>query len=180
MKCVKCKTKNIIKASFCKKCGYKFSDLEKKTARKKTLIGKIEFLEKLYNKFSLKFITDHILFKILTLLIVLIIGIYFWVKNGLDLKLLNSDYYEVQYNINLNEYYLITEKNETPLNLYIPNRIEDINIIHYDKANNVIEQIEYNKKEDIILEAYSEDYYVLEALYKNDKKQKIKIFVLQK
>ena len=46
MKCIKCMTVNISKAKYCKNCKYEFSDSERKIARGKTLIGKIETLEK--------------------------------------------------------------------------------------------------------------------------------------
>lgn len=180
MRCIKCKTVNINKANYCKKCAYHFSEAEQKAARSKTLIGKIEKIEKLKSICDLSIITGHILFKIGSISIVFIIGIYFWINNGINLKLLNSNHYKIYYNTNEKEYYLMTESNKIPLDLYIPNRTENIVITHYDENNNIIESKKYKKEEDIILETKQKEYYVLTANYSHDEKEKFKLYVLKK
>lgn len=180
MKCIKCTEENINKANYCKKCAYKFSKKEQEIARKHTFVGKLELLEKVYNVCKLKIITDHILFKILSVLFVLSVGIYVLLNDGIDLKLLNSKEYEIQYNTKNEEYYLISEKDKIPLNLYVPNRVENIEIKHYSKDGKMLEKNKYVKGDDIILEAYSEDYYILKVNYLHDSSEKIKIYVFQK
>ena len=179
MKCIKCKTVNINKANYCKKCAYHFSEAEQKAARSKTLIGKIEKIEKLKSICDLSIITGHILFKIGSILLVLVIGIYFWITNGINLKILNSDNYEIQYNTVEQEYYLMTKENKIPLDLYVPNRTKDIVIIHYDENNNVIESKKYDKDEDIILETKQKEYYILTSNYLHNKKEAFKFYVLK-
>lgn len=179
MKCIKCREVNINKANYCKKCAYKFSKEEQKIARSNTFVGKLELLEKAYSVCKLKIITDHILFKIFSIIFILSIGIYIWINNGIDLKLLNSEEYKVQYNIKEEEYYLISEKDKISLNLYIPNRVENIEINHYSKDKKIIEKLEYNKDGDIILEAHSEDYYILKVNYLHNKSTKLKIYVFE-
>lgn len=179
MKCKKCKTNNITKAIYCKKCGNEFLEDERKKARRKTFIGKIERIEDIYNTITLSKITSHILFKIFTILIVLGIGIYFWISNGISLKLLNSEYYDIKYYEKEHEYYLVTEFNEVTLNLYIPNRLQNINIIHYNKDGQKIEENTYLKDEEIILYVSNEDYYVIDSLYLKNKKEEIKLYVLK-
>lgn len=179
MKCIKCTEENINKANYCKKCAYKFSKKEQEIARSHTLVGKLELLETAYNVCKFKIITDHILFKIFSILFVLGVGIYIWINNGIDLKLLNSEEYEVQYNIKEEEYYLISEKDKVPLNLYVPNRVENIDIKHYSKDKELIEKLEYDKDDDIILEAHSEDYYILKVNYLHNKSTKLKIYVFE-
>ena len=179
MKCIKCRTKNITKANYCKSCVYKFSKAEQKAARKKTIIGKIEWLEKAYSTCTLKVITGHIIFKICSLLIILGIGISFWIKNGLDLKLLDSENYEIQYNVNEKEYYLMTNNDKVLLNLYIPNRTEEIVISHYDEKNIKIDEKTYKPTEEIILETKEKEYYILNINYLHNKKHSFKFYVLQ-
>lgn len=179
MRCIKCGIKNITKADYCKRCGNKFSEKEQKTARRKTIIGKIELIEDIYNTCTLKVITGHIAFKICSLLIVLGIGISFWINNGLNLKLLDGDNYDVQYNTNEDEYYLLTTDTKVFLNLYVPNRTEDIVITHYDIDNNLIEEKKYKPTEEIILETKEKEYYVLNVNYLYDNSESFKFYVLQ-
>jgi len=179
MKCIKCKTVNINKANYCKNCAYHFSLGEQKAARRKTIIGKIELLEKTKSIVTLKTITGNIFFKMGSILIVFIIGLYFLITNGIDLKLLTSDNYIIQYNTEEKEYYLITDVNKISLNLYIPNRTEDILIEHYNSNDKVIEAKAYNVNDDIVLETKEKEYYVLTANYLQNKNDSLKFYVLK-
>lgn len=179
MKCIKCETKNITKAKYCKNCAYKFSKEEQKVARRKTFIGKIEILENAYEVCTLKKFTGHILFKIASLLLVLFIGISCWINDGIDLKLLDSENYDIEYNVNEKEYYLMTSDDKVLLNLYIPNRTEDIIITHYDVNNEKLEEEQYAPKDEIILEAKEKDYYVLKINSLCDDKDSFKFYVLK-
>ena len=180
MKCIKCTEKNINKANYCKKCAYKFSKKEQEIARQHTSVGKLELIEKIYNVCKLKIITDHILFKIFSILFVLGVGIYVLIQDGIDLKLLNSKNYEIQYNTKQDEFYLISDEEKVPLNPYVPNRVENIEISHYSKEDELVEKIEYNKKDKIVLEAHTEDYYILNVNYLHASNEKIKIYVFEK
>lgn len=178
MKCIKCTEKNINKANYCKKCAYKFSKKEQEIARKHTIIGKLDLLEKAYKTCNLQIITDHILFKIFSLLIVLALGINIWINYGLSLKLLNSDEYQIQYNTKLDEYYLISEKHKVPLNLYVPNRVKNIVVRHYS-GGQIINRKTYKKEQEIILNATSDDYYTLQINYLYGDKDNYKIYVYE-
>lgn len=172
MKCNKCKKENIVSSSYCKYCGNKFSEEEKKTARRKTFIGKIEMMEKTYKICTLQKITGHILFKIASVIGVLIIGLLFLFNYGSDLKILNSISYDLSYNEEEKEYYIVTDKDEVLLNLYIPNSIDDIKVSRVENEK-VIEVKEYSKGDEILLYTNLEnDYYLLEA-----KDSKLKLFV---
>jgi len=178
MKCSKCKTKNITKANYCKKCGNKFTKKEQEKAKRKTLIGKVEFLEDLYSKCTLKIITGHIVFKICSILIILGIGISIWINKGLDLKLLNSEDYEILYNKTEKEYYLITTNEKVLLNLYVPNRTKEIKISHYDSNANLLEDKSYKPDAEIILETKETEYYILDVKYLHDDRYSFKFYVL--
>lgn len=180
MKCCKCKNNNIIKANYCKKCGHKFTEEEKKKAKGKTFVGKLEKIEKAYEVCTLKIITDHIAYKIISFLIVLGIGIYFLVTYGLNVRFLTSKNYEIKYNENLKEYYIITDKTKVSLELFIPNRTKNITVIHYDENDSFVEETSYKPSSKIILQTKEDDYYVVESMYSNDEKDSFKLYVLKK
>lgn len=182
MKCSRCSTKNIIKATYCKKCGTKFTKKEQELAYSKTIFGKYDLYKKWKDRFSLKFITDSIYFKIIIILVILAAGLYSWYINGLDLKILESDAYEIYYNDKSDEFYLLVNNDvdEVALNLYIPNRIEDIEINHYDMNGDFIKEIEYVKNKEIILETYNSDYYLITSNFSNKEEKSLKVFLYNK
>lgn len=180
MKCIKCQTENINNANYCQKCKYHFSEEEQKIAKRKTIPGKLEQLEKLYDTCTLKIITDHIIFKIISLLIVISFAITFSLNYGNSLKILESDLYQIQYNTKTKEYYLLIKKAETILSLYIPNQINKLTIKHIDQNNQQIKEIEYHENKKIVLSANEEnDYYIVESQYKKGEKTTMKINIYQ-
>ena len=98
MKCSKCSKRNIRNANYCKFCGHKFTNEEKEKSKNSGLLGLLNRFQKWYNLCTLSVITDHIAFKIIVVLGVLAIGIYNVISIGSELKVLDSSYYEVQYN----------------------------------------------------------------------------------
>ncbi len=179
MKCSKCEFENIVKASYCHKCGYEFTENEKKKAYQKTIYGKIEKLENIKSIVTLEKITNHIAFRIISLLIVLGIGVYFLLTMGIDTKLLNSKDYEIYYNKEGNEYYLIVDDtySSIDLSLYRPNRVEKMVVYHYDMENNLIEEKEIKKDQNVNLNTFKDDYYVIKSEYSNKNEQDLKVFV---
>lgn len=173
MKCTKCNKDNIISANYCKYCGYQFNKKEKDKAKRKTLIGKIEFLENAYEVCTLKKITGHIIYKIATVILVFLIGIILIYKNGTNVKILSSDNYKIKYNTREDTYYLLANTDTVRLNLYVPNNNNKLAVNHYDSNNNILKNIVITDNNNIVLDTnYNEDYYVIE----NDKGD-IKLFV---
>lgn len=179
MKCSKCGCENIIKANYCKECKNKFTKEEREKAYNKTLFGKIELIEKWYSRLTLQEITGHIVFKICSIGVILVIGIYMLFTMGITTKILDSNDYKIYYNETLKEYNLLVDSsmNEVDINLYKPNRLKELNILHYDTDNELLEKLEYKEDEDIVLNTYDNDYYVLESKYSNNKSEKIKVIV---
>lgn len=87
MKCIKCQTKNINSANYCRKCGNKFLEEERKAAKKWTLVWFLEGIDKIKSLWKFSFITDHIIYKIISVLLVLGVGIYSVLENGNTLKI---------------------------------------------------------------------------------------------
>lgn len=169
MKCIKCQSKNINKANYCKNCGYHFSKAEQEAAKKRTLVGKIERLEKIYKTCTLQVITGNIIFKILSLLIVLFIGIYFLFHYGNKVTILENANYHIQYNTKSNEYYLLVKDDETNLDLFIPNKIDSLEIKLLDENNQELEHQTYQKDSEIKLKTNYEGSYYLLNTFNNDK-----------
>ena len=181
MKCPKCNKKNITKASYCINCKYKFTEEEQEKAYKKTIFGRLESLEEWYYHLTLATITDHIAFKILMVLIVLGLGLFYFFTRGIDTSILSSNSYEVYYNEKAKEYYLLTEDNidEINLELYIPNRLEELYIEKYDTNNKLLESSKYDEESDIKFKSYNNDYYIIKSIYKN-KTDNMKFYIYKK
>lgn len=169
MKCIKCKSNNINKANYCKECGYKFSEKEQKAAQRRTFVGKLEMIEEAYKICTLKVITDHILFKIASIVLLLVVGLMFYFNYGNEVKILNNSNYKIKYNSEYNEYYIFTKDDEVTLNLYIPNKVENLKIKKIENENTV-EETEFKKDDKITLYTnLEEDYYLLESEISNVK-----------
>ncbi len=180
MKCIKCKTDNVHNANYCKKCAYHFSEEEQKAAESITFVGYLKKFENIKKKITLDFITGELWFKILSIVIVLGVGIYFAVTNGFYLKIEESDNYTGNHNSELNEHYLYSKSDETELNLYVPDRAESLIVKHYDKNDNILSEEEYEVTDSIVLNSNSdEDYYILEAQYKKNNYDRLKLFIYQ-
>lgn len=179
MKCIKCRTVNINKANYCKNCGYHFSKKEQEAAKKWSFVWFLEKIDKVKSLWKFSFITDHILFKIASVAIVLGIGIYSCFANGTHLKILKTDEYQLQYNKDLKEYYLLTDNDQTKLNIYIPNQISEISIQQVASNDQIISEATYKKEQDIILVNTEEtDYYLIKV--KDSPKENLKIYIYRK
>lgn len=171
MKCSKCKYDNRIKANYCYKCGHKYTDEEKKAAFDETNIGQLENIE---NKISNLDIRNHKWYKILSIIITLGIGLFYLIAYGFRFKILESSNYNIQYNKKIDEYYVITEKDEVAINLYAPGDDEQVKITLYNNDNKEISSNKVSKNKEITLtDNGPEDYYILE-----NKGKKLKVIVV--
>lgn len=179
MKCPKCNTKNSPKANYCMSCKRKFTEEEQEKAYNKTIFHFFDKLEDVYSKISLEFITDHILFKIGSLLLVLGIGIYFYFTKGINTTILDSNQYDIYKYKDSSEYYLVVKDDidSTSLNLYIPNRAEKIIITEYDETGKNLKKINYKKKKELKLTPSTKEYYTIQTTYSNHKKESIKFYI---
>lgn len=146
MICTQCKAVNNYKANYCAKCGYKFTDEEKKEAYSKTLGGKLEKLEEAYSWITLSKITGSLPFKIISLLLVLFIGVITFNKSELYIN--KDDSYTIQYNSADKEYYLLYEEDaKRDISLNIPSKCEYLTIETYDINDDMIDTFNISKEE---------------------------------
>ena len=178
MKCPKCQNLVSYKANYCEKCGYKFTEEEKKEAYSKTLGGKLEKLEEAYSWISLSKITGSLPFKIVSLLMVLFIGISTF--NKAELYINKDDSYTIQYNSIEEEYYLIYEEGVShDINLNIPSKCEYLTIEAFDEGDYLIDSFNISKDEGRI--SLSDDIYSINiiAYGKNKELSELRIRLYQ-
>ena len=75
IKCTSCSTKNINEAGFCRKCGKKLTKEEKEKKVDGLLYRILKAWDVITHYITLEFITDHIICKILVIVVILGIGI---------------------------------------------------------------------------------------------------------
>ena len=177
MNCSNCSLKNVSSANYCIKCGHKFTEEEKKKAYKKTFYYKLDNVEKWYHHLTLSTITGSIYYKIGSILVLLIVGIYLLLTVGVNTKILNSKDYKIFYNEDEKVYYLLVDndKSEVSVNLYKPNRLKELSLEHFNQDNELIENVDLNKE--IVLKTFNNDYYVFNSIYSDNKEDKMIVMV---
>ena len=184
VKCTKCETENRTCAHYCIKCRYEFTEEEQNRAKNKNLEGIIvrvfEKVDKIKSFINLSFLTEKLWFQILSVVLVLGIGILSCFQNGIHLKILKSDAYQIYYHTKLNEYYLVVEEEKTQLNLYLPYQKQEITVKHMDLENELESNI-YQDGVDIVLMSNEEnDYYLITGKRLDRKEETLKVYVYKK
>ncbi len=138
MLCEKCMTNNGYGAHYCSECGEKFSQQVREQEYRRTIWGKFQRAEDAFNKLTLKKVTDHILFQIFVLLLVLGIGLFKFYSYGSQLRVLPNDSYQISYNETADEYYVATTGSEVKLSLYVPLWSDSLSLVGTDAEGNVL------------------------------------------
>lgn len=184
MKCRKCKTENRACASYCMKCRYEFTKEEQDQAKSKSWEGiVVKILEKkgkIMSYLNLSFITGKLWFKIASIILILGIGIVSCFQNGIHLKIIKSDNYQINYNKKLKEYYLAVDNEKTELNLYIPYQGQNITVEHLDLDKKITSNT-YKDGANIVLTSNGEnDYYLITGKRLDRKKETLKVYIYKK
>ncbi len=173
MRCRRCKSGNSYKANYCLKCGKEFNQGDKDLAVNTGIVALIKKVRESYDDITLSTITGSWQFRLISIIIVLSIGIFGIIQNGIHLKVQKSDNYTYQYNDKDKEYYLYTKSDETKLNLYSLGEKEEIKVEYYDGSNKLINENTYDNIEDVVLlSAKNSNYYLLKY-----KKDTLKIYI---
>ncbi len=178
MKCSKCGKDNIVKAQFCNSCGNEFSQKEREDAYNKTIYGKIEKLEKLKAIVTLDFITSNPIFRVALLVIILVCGIIVGRPHGNKLTILESENYSVSQNTQNNDFYVLTDKEEISLGLYIPKEYEFLFLIKCNETE-YVEKTNIKENDAVVVESSTQYHYIVEANYKKTT-ETIKVYVIKK
>ena len=167
MRCNHCGHKNLYKANYCEKCGYKFDESYKTKAYDKTIYGLINKIEDIYSWLSLDKIFGNTYLKIFILLIVLFSTCSKVIENGNDFIIKENDSYKVQYNKIEDKYYIISNEYYINLSLYIPKKTESILVNEYNIDNVMQNSSNYTIEDSIVLLNEQNKYYVIESIYEN-------------
>jgi len=173
MKCINCKTENIMKADYCKACGRQFTPQEKEAAYNKTLFGIIDKILDLKSYITLDFITGSNLFKAATLIVIILYSLIVLKINGNRIRILESPRYEVEYNKNTDKYFLVTEDEYVNLSLYIPEKTRQITVFTLDDNEEIISRQDYSPEDEITLAYQPNQHYAIA-----DDKQQLELFVI--
>ena len=176
MICKNCGYKNITKAIYCENCASPFSDEERDIAYNKTVYGKISKLETLKGYVTLEAFTSHPVFRIAVLLIILVFGLLLGRPNGKYMTILQNDQYTVSQNSENGEYYILTEKSEIGVGLYLPKKAEGLKLQKTD-GETIEYETAFSDGEEIVLQAEEDSYYLIEANY-GSSAESIKVYVL--
>lgn len=182
MKCNRCKKENLRKANFCQSCGKKFTDKEKEEAMKSTTIGTIKYYEEWIDEHTIVKYLKHPLTKVIYILGILAIGFYNIYEMGTELKIMNGDNYEVSYNTEADEYYIVTDEppkdGKVYLSMYIPNKVETMTVDYYNPDGVLLETENKTNHEGIVLNinTLANNYYTIKDDQKDSKKLKVFIY----
>ncbi len=180
LKCIKCTTDNIISANYCKNCGYHFSKGEQKAAKRWTLVWFLEGIDTIKGIPKFGFITGSKIYKVGSIVFILLVGLYFFMTKGVHLKLEESPFYQIDYHTELSEYYLYTEQDQIELHLYVPNRAKHVSVQYMDENNQVLDTFSWDEKQSIVLSSQGKgDYYLLEASYDHNNIDQMKLYVFK-
>ncbi len=179
MECKKCNTENLIKAKFCKTCGYEFTQEEKEKAQKNStveILRKVddasEKVSKIGDILTLSFITDNIFVRIALIVVPFLLAMVLGGGDG-KIKIRESDAYKVYYNTTTEEYYLEVDKSHIDLMLYVPKDTQQINVSFAGE-----ETFHYTVDRPITIEARADGCYTVEAVTEKDI-QSIVIYTVQ-
>lgn len=183
MQCHRCYKENINKANYCRYCGTKFSEEEKEKASYYGIVGILRRIEKWYKATTAYDITQELWFKLSSVIILLVSGIYWTISLGTGIHLLESSLYHVFYQQEQDEYYVFVNGPkedilEVPLQIYIPNTVDGLKITHYDEDNSVISEEEHGTKSELSLPVNisGNTYYIISDISNNEKPLKIRIY----
>lgn len=140
MKCEKCNNQLHYGDKFCNTCGEKIPANFYEEDYKHTIWGFFDSLSEKWDKLFLKKITDHIIFKIVVVALILLGGFFEVYTDVSNIKLLKSDEYKIEYNKKEDEYYFRTDKEEVDLRAYIPRHADEILIKEFDENGNAEEK----------------------------------------
>lgn len=176
MKCKNCKTENPIKAVYCRSCGEKFSEEERKQAYESTIYGKIDRFLELKSWVTLSKITGHFLTRILIVFGLAALVFFNLKANGKNLSIRTNADYQLAYNSQLEEYYVQTELPEVNLSVYVPQKTNSL-ILEVYRGTELLESRSIDLSEGVVVQKNAEWRYKMNASYENGSTESMIFFV---
>lgn len=180
MTCEKCNSPLNYGESYCNTCGEKASKSIYEDRYNHSLWGKLDKAKDVYDTLFLKKITDSIICKIIVLLALLAFVVFKILTNSFSISFAESGNYTVQYNKELDEYYILTKEDEVYLNLNIPKLTDRIKLSEFTGESPSDEKAistEQFVKEGVCVKKGSFDYLLIEAVSKDKSLDTVKVLV---
>ncbi|MBR6231236.1 MAG: hypothetical protein IKR00_04795, partial [Lachnospiraceae bacterium] len=137
---------------------------------------KIEKAEKIQSIVDGSIITGSTWFRVIVIAVIAIVGLWGFFKNGSNFRVAESDRYEVQYNTEEKEYYLLTEYDSINVALYVPKNTETLELTAVNAVTDeVLEKKTYSMGEGIALYPDSTVKYLVST-----GKQELTMYALRK
>lgn len=160
MRCSRCATDNLIKAHFCSTCGHPFTEEERQGAYDRTIYGKVDKLRKLKSIATMEIITGSLWFKILSVLIILLLGLFLLLTRK-PLRIEPSNGYKIQYLEETGTYYLIAQQDTIAISLSAPWNTSQIVIRGTDETGNLIREEVHTTQDPLVLSVNGQSHYTL-------------------
>ena len=181
MNCEKCHKELNYGANYCIECGEKIDTAIYQKQYDKTIWGLLDKLKNWWDTVSLKKITDHLIFKTLALIGVIVWAAFVYYTNYANIKFLESNDYRIEYNKTQDEYYLRTDKNEVGLKIRVPAGSDNLIVKGYIDGEQAEEDKlttnEYKNK-GIIIKKDEFDYVIVESLNSEKLTDSVKLYVI--
>lgn len=163
MNCEKCKTRLPYGAAYCGICGEKAPEGAYEDEYNDTIWSKIDSAKDRYDYFFLKKITGSMIFKILSMAVVLAYFLFTMYGNFMGIRLNESENYEIQYNKTAEEYYIYPKNELSNLDLYVPIGTDGITFTEVNGDNNDVKNYtleEYREKGYLVVAGENECIYI--------------------
>ena len=179
MNCSHCGGENPTKADYCRSCGEKFTDKEKKAAYGKTVYGKIDRFLELKSWVTLGKITGHPIFRAAVLLILAVLVVVNVGAFGRELCIKNSGSYDVAFNGEMNEYYVMTDLPEVSLSVYVPRKTSSL-VLNVYRNEVLSESRSFDPGDGVTVQISSDCRYEIAAAYEKGGGETLSFFVCEK
>lgn len=126
MKCEKCGYELYYGAKFCSACGTEIPKDAYQDEYNRTVWGYADKFLNWYDTLTLKKITGNVIFKTIVLLLVLAFGIFNAYSAYANIRLLESESYEIEHDKNQGIYYIVTPDEQVNILMYIPKNAEKV------------------------------------------------------
>ena len=173
MQCIKCKKKNVTQANYCIKCGYEFTKKEKDKAKKKDFWPRVYRIKEKIDFLTLGTLKDKWYIRLLLLILAVGGGIYLYLENGSEMKILKGEDYKIERKKNTNEYQLYSKKEIVGLNIYFPTTPKKVKVKCFDNNKKQLSSTDYKDGDNIVV-SLKEKPYVCEI--KMNKKNKVILY----
>ena len=163
MKCTYCNAELEYGYQYCIKCGERVEKSVIDTAYNETFWGKADAFIQKYENNKLKKITGNYLFRTLVLIVSLVLIFFGFGGNEYRLRILDNDAYKIQYDMNKEEFYVLSNEQEFVLDIHIPKFCSRVRLICHS-GDDVFEKVMERGECQISVVRNEFDYITLEAM----------------